>query len=93
MKDLIQKLMSSFDNHSKGMSSRKLSAFAVMITVIIAHIGWILNSIKHDSWVQLEMVLTIDYSFITTMLGLTTYQQIKTKNETPTNPTDSTNNV
>ena len=92
MKQLINKLISSFDNHSKGLSSRKLSAFAAILLVIASHIGWITNSVKHDNWTQLEMVLTIDYTFIGTMLGMTTYQQIKRKDENPTNNTDTTSN-
>jgi hypothetical protein len=80
VKEIVSKILSSLDNHSKGYSARKLSALVIIICVISAHIKWI----TLGDFSQLEMVLTIDYAFISTMLGLTTYQAIKTKDEKPT---------
>jgi hypothetical protein len=81
MKELLEKLVKSFDNQPGGFSSRKLSAFVIIVCVIIAHIKWI----SFGDFSQLETILTIDYTFISTMLGLTTYQAIQNKkNETKT---------
>lgn len=76
MKDFLNKLLSGLDNHTKGFSARKLSAFVVILCIIAAHIKWITLGNFDD----LDMVLTIDYGFISLCLGMTTYESIKTKN-------------
>lgn len=81
MKDLFNKLVSGLDTHTKGFSARKMSAFVVIICCIAAHIKWIaLGDFK-----ELDMVLTIDYGFISLCLGLTTYEAIKKNNTTESN--------
>lgn len=88
MKDIVSNLYNNFlgslDNQKhKGFSGRKLSAFALIIVVIIVHVKWI----TLGDFSQLEMVLTIDYSFIAVLFGLTTYSSIKEKpNETDNKP-------
>lgn len=68
--------MSGLDTHSVGFSARKMSAFVVIICCIAAHVKWIaLGDFK-----ELDMVLTIDYGFISLCLGMTTYQAIKNGN-------------
>jgi hypothetical protein len=75
MKDILNKIFSGLDTHTKGFSARKMSGFVIITCVIIAHVKWIvLGDFK-----ELDMVLTIDYSFISLCLGLTTYEAIKTK--------------
>ncbi len=74
MKDFINKLISSLDVHTKGFSARKLTAFGVMICVIAAHIKWL--SLADFS--LLGEILLIDYTFVAALLGMTTYQSIKT---------------
>jgi hypothetical protein len=82
MKEFINKLVGSLDNYNKAsFSARKLSAFVVMACVVAAHIKWL----SLGNFTQLEMVLTIDYGFISVCLGLTTYEALKKKD---TNPTD-----
>lgn len=76
MKNILNKLISSLDNHTKGYSARKLSAFAVMLCVIAAHIKWL--SIGDFS--LLGEILIIDYGFVAALLGMTTYQNIKQTN-------------
>ena len=76
MKELINKVLSGLDTHSTGFSARKMSAFVVIICVIAAHIKWI----TLGDFSQLELVLTIDYSFIGVCLGMTTIEAMK-KNE------------
>ena len=77
MKDLFNKLMSGLDTHTKGFSARKMSAFIIILCVIIAHIKWItLGDLS-----ELDNVLIIDYGFISLCLGMTTYESIKKTNE------------
>ncbi len=82
MKQLINKIIGSLDTTTKNsFSARKLTSFVIVICVIAAHVKWIsLGDFK-----QLEMVLTIDYGFLSVLFGLTTYSTIKEKNETPIN--------
>lgn len=74
MKDFINKLISSLDNHTKGFSGRKLSALAIMICVIVGHVKYY----KAPDWINhYEIILTIDFSFVLACLGLTTWQAVK----------------
>lgn len=78
VKDFIKKIIYSLDNTKQGFSARKLTAFVIVICVLAAHVKWIsLGDFK-----QLEMVLTIDYGFLSVLFGLTTYTNLKS-NETP----------
>ena len=75
MKDILNKLLSGLDTNTKGFSARKMSAFIIILCCIAAHVKWItLGDFK-----ELDIVLTIDYSFISLCLGMTTYEAIKTK--------------
>lgn len=84
MKDFIQKLIDSLENNTKGFSGRKLTAFAIVICVIAAHVKWI----TLGDFSQLETVFMIDYGFISALFGMTTYQNLKSKSPdtTDTNP-------
>lgn len=81
MKHYIGKLIASLDDNTKGFSSRKLSAFAIMVCIVIAHIAWIKKCFMLEDFTLLTTVLTIDYGFIATLLGLTTYSKLKSKKE------------
>lgn len=83
MKEFIHKIISSLDTHSKSFSARKLSALAIMMCVVTAHVAWLKNAFTKDDFSLLEGVLIIDYGAICTFLGMTTYESIKTKNSTP----------
>ncbi len=74
MKKILDNILASFSNKHEGFSSRKLTAFAIIVCVIAAHIKWIMLG----DFTQLELVLTIDYSFIATLFGMTTYSSLKT---------------
>ncbi len=76
MKKYLDKLISSLDTHTKGFSARKLTAFVIIICVIVAHIKWL--SLADFS--LLGEILMIDYAFVAALLGMTTYQNIKTNN-------------
>lgn len=75
MKDIITKLIASFDNTKIGFSSRKLTAFIIVACIVAAHIKWI----AMGDFSQLETVFMIDYSFIAALFGMTTYQNLKSK--------------
>jgi hypothetical protein len=79
MKEFFSKVISAFDNHSKGFSARKLSAFTIIVMVVICHIKWF----KSDHWEYLGEVLALDFGFICVCLGMTTYESIKKKDVTP----------
>jgi hypothetical protein len=81
-------LLGSLDTKKNtGFSARKLTSITVMLCVVAAHIKWIALGNFH----QLEMVLTIDYAFVAALLGMTTYQNIKSNENSPTNNNDTTN--
>ena len=79
MKEFINRLIGALDTHTKdSFSARKLSAFVIVVCVIAAHIKWMALGNLTD----LGTVLTIDYTFISALLGLTTYEAIKRNNTT-----------
>ena len=75
MKELISNILNSFNNEANGFSGKKLSAFSIIICVLVAHGKWI----TLGNFDQLEMVLTIDFGFIATMFGINEYGKIKSK--------------
>lgn len=84
MKKILSDLIDSFRMNEVGFSSRKLTAFVILILVMVIHIKWIMAGNFSD----IEMVLTIDYAFISALFGMTTFQNVKyskkedeTKNE------------
>lgn len=93
MKELINKIISSLDTHSTGFSARKLSAFAVMLSVLTAHVAWLKKAFTTGDFSQLQGVLTIDYAFIAACLTLTTFGPAKPKQPDATSnestPTDT----
>lgn len=75
MKNILDNILKSLDNHSKGFSARKLSALVVIILVVIAHVKWIYKA----DFSLLTEVLMLDYGFIGVCLGMTTFEAIKNK--------------
>lgn len=73
MIQILKDLLDSFKTNKGGFSSRKLTAFVIIMLVVATHIKWLtLGNLS-----QLEMVLTIDYAFISALFGMTTFQTIK----------------
>jgi hypothetical protein len=70
---MIKKLLASLDNTNNGYSARKLTAFVIVSLVILAHVKWL----NLGDLTQLGEVLIIDYTFISALFGMTTYQKIK----------------
>ena len=94
MKEIMDNILKSFNTKREGYSSRKLTAFVIVLMVIITHIKWLtLGNLS-----QMEMVLGIDYAFIAALFGMTTYHSLKshggkddnkTPEETPDEPTEN----
>lgn len=73
-------LSGAFEAQNKGASARKLSAFVIIIMVVITHIKWF----KSEHWEYLTIVLGLDFTFILVCLGLATWQAVKqTPHEKP----------
>ena len=70
---MIKKLLASLDNSNYGYSARKLTAFILVSLVVLAHVKWL----NFGDLTQLGEVLIIDYTFISALFGMTTYQKIK----------------
>ena len=77
MKDFIKKLIDSLDTNKSGFSGRKLTAFAIVMCVIATHIKWL----SLGDFNQMNEVFIVDYTFIAALFGMTTYQNIKGKDE------------
>ena len=92
MKEIFDNILKSFNTKREGYSSRKLTAFVIVLMVIITHIKWL----TIGNLAQLEMVLGIDYAFIAALFGMTTYHSLKTnggkdeeKKDEPENPEEN----
>jgi xanthine/uracil permease len=70
---VINWIRGAFEANNSGASARKLSAFAVIVLVVVTHVKWF----KSDRWEYLSIVLGMDYTFILVCLGLATWQLIK----------------
>jgi len=70
---MIKKLLASLDNTNYGYSARKLTAFILVSLVVLAHLKWL----NLGDLTQLGEVLIIDYTFISALFGMTTYQKLK----------------
>ena len=94
MKEIYNKFLGSFDTVTKNsFSARKLTAFTIVVLVIVGHVIWIKNSHLKSDFSLLPEILLIDYGMISVCLGLTTFENIKLKNEknstSDTAPTDA----
>ena len=94
MKEIMDNILKSFNTKREGYSSRKLTAFVIVLLVIIIHVKWLMLG----NLTQLEMVLSIDYAFIAALFGMTTYHSLKSNSgkgdkkeepETPENPDEN----
>jgi len=77
MREILNNILKSFNGKAEGYSSRKLTAFGIILCIIAIHVKWLtLGNLS-----QVEMVLTIDYGFIATLFGMTTYSALKNKKD------------
>jgi hypothetical protein len=70
-------LLGSFTNAPGGFSSKKLTALAITICIVIAHIRWF----NEKDFTQLTTVLTIDYGFILALFGINVVDKFKNPNK------------
>ena len=77
MKDIID----SFKMGDNGFSSRKLTAFILVACIVAAHIKWI----AMGDFSQLETVFLIDYGFIASLFGMTTYSSLASNKSSSNN--------
>lgn len=73
----LSKVVASFDTGKEGFSARKLTAFTAMFLVVIIDVKWL----RSDQWQYIEIILGLHFTFILALLGLTTWQNLKQKNE------------
>lgn len=93
IKNIFSKFDASFSIKSAGWSAKKLTAFVVMVLVIVAHVCWIKHSYYKADYNLLPEVLVIDYGIVCLCLGMTTYEKIKIRKneEQKSNQDDSLN--
>ena len=88
MKEIMNNILKSFNTKREGYSSRKLTAFVIVLMVIITHIKWL----TLGNLVQLEMVLSIDYAFIAALFEKYKKAEVTKddkKEETPDEPSEN----
>jgi len=74
----INKLMKSFGVHDDGFSARKMTAFIVVLLIVYTHYKWLKSCYSNNDFGLLPQVLMIDFTALLTLLGLTTWEKIKT---------------
>lgn len=77
IKEILNNILHSLKTDKEGYSARKLSAFIIILMVVILHIKWFNSS----RWEYVGEILAFDFTFILTCLGLTTLENIKTKDK------------
>ena len=86
MKQFVKWIQGSFEVDG-GASARKISAFTIIVLVVMAHISWLKNSFINDNFSLLSEILIIDFSFISALLGMKTWEGVqKMKNDKQNTP-------
>jgi hypothetical protein len=80
MKKIIENLILSGSNDSKGFSAKKLSIFAVVIAYCICH--------RFASADNIVMVLTVDAGLITALFGVNVIDKMKNPSDDCKTPND-----
>ena len=74
MKQFWNKILASLDTKLEGgFSARKLTALAFVLITLAIELTWLISG----QWLYLTEVLTVNVAFISTLLGLTTWEGIK----------------
>jgi len=75
MDQIINRIIDTFKaGERKGISSRKITAFVIMVLVITAHI---IAFTKENFLQYIIEILLADYAMIAALFGLTTYESHK----------------
>lgn len=86
-KERFTGLLSSFDNHSTGLSGRKLTAFAGVSSGVSSQLVWLIYAFKSGDFDLLTEIVIIDFSLALLCLGIITFQEIlKFKNGNSNSP-------
>lgn len=64
--DLYSGVTGSFKNSPDGYSSKKLTAFAIMVCVIVAHAKWW----RTNDFTMLPTIIGLDFGFILALFGI-----------------------
>ncbi len=75
IKEIFNNILHSLKTDKEGYSARKLSAFVIILMVVILHVKWF----RSDRWEYIAEVLGFDFMFILCCLGLATWQAVKEK--------------
>ena len=71
----MKNIIDSFKMGTSGLSSRKLTAFTIILCIVAAHVKWL----SLGDFTQLGEVFIIDYGFVAALFGMTTYSGLKAK--------------
>lgn len=78
--DFIEWLQGSADNSPGGASSKKLSAFWVLVILAsTTQLTWLIWAFVHDNWQHLEYIITADFAFVAAALSINAVEKIKDK--------------
>jgi hypothetical protein len=73
----FSKLLKSFGVHEGGFSARKLTAFVVTLLIVYTHYKWLKSCYNNNHFDLLPQVLLIDFTALLSLLGLTTWERVK----------------
>lgn len=59
-------------------SSRKLTAFAITICIVLCNLVWLIYAYKQKDFSLLIALISADISFVLALLGMTSYSKNKT---------------
>jgi len=77
MNKFFDHIWHSFTNSKSGFSARKLTAFTITAVVVYAHMKWLSSCYNNNDFDLLPQILMIDFAFILSLLGLTTWENVK----------------
>jgi hypothetical protein len=79
--EFFKKIVQSLDTEKGGFSARKLTALGVMISVMIGNSLYYRYASANNNWALFPEIKFIDYGMVAVLLGLTTWEGIKRKDE------------
>lgn len=89
IKGIFDKFEATFTIKNSFWSAKKLTAFTIMLLVVVSHVCWLKHSYYKADYSLLPEILVIDYGIICICLGMTTYEKIK--NSTNDNKKEGSN--
>lgn len=81
MRKFLDNIICSFKTTEGGYSARKLTAFAFVAMTLAIELTWLISG----QWIYLFDVLAVNVAFISTLLGLTTWEGIKKQSKPESN--------